>query len=59
MYKVSPLMEYLQDFRVRVLRIAIFMGLVTIFCMTFSIGIFDFNGHKIPLPYPAPLINLR
>ena len=49
---------YFLDFRVRVLRIAIFMGLVTILCMTFSIGIFDFNGHKIPLPYLGPLNNI-
>lgn len=53
MYKVSSLMEYLQDLRVRVLRIAIFMGLVTIICMTFSIGTFDFNGHTVPYPRPS------
>jgi sec-independent protein translocase protein TatC len=58
MYKEGQLMEYLQDFRVRVLRVAIFVGLVTILCMTFSIGIFNFNGYKILLPYPAPLNNL-
>lgn len=58
MYKVSPFMEYLQDLRVRISRIAITAGLATILCMTFSIGIFDFNGYKIPLPYPSPLNNL-
>jgi len=58
MYKEGQLMEYLQDFRVRLLRIVIFVGLVTILCMTFSIGIFDFNGYKILLLYPAPLNNL-
>jgi len=57
-YKEGQLTEYLQDIRMRVLRIAIFAGLVTVLCMTFSISIFDFNGYKIPLPYPSPLNNL-
>ena len=51
-------MEYLQDLRVRVSRIGIILGLATIICMTFSIGIFNFNGYRIPLPYPCPLNNL-
>ncbi len=51
-------MEYLQDLRVRVSRIGITVGLASIICMTFSIGIFNFNGYKIPLPYPCPLNNL-
>jgi hypothetical protein len=58
MYKESTFTEYLQDLRVRVSRIAIIVGLATILCMTFSIRIFDFNGYKIPLPYPSPLNNL-
>ena len=58
MYRESPFMEYLQDLRVRVSRIGITVGLATIICMTFSIGIFNFNGYKIPLPYPCPLNNL-
>lgn len=58
MYKESPFMEYLQDLRVRVSRIGITVGLASIICMTFSIGIFNFNGYKIPLPYPCPLNNL-
>ena len=51
-------MAYLQDLRMRVSRIGITVGLATILCMTFSIGIFDFNSYKIPLPYPGPANNL-
>jgi sec-independent protein translocase protein TatC len=58
MYRTSPLKEYLQDLRIRILRIAIVIGLVTAFCMTFSIENFYFSGYEIPLPYPNPLKNV-
>jgi sec-independent protein translocase protein TatC len=58
MYKESPFMAYLQDLRASVSRIVITVGLTTILCMTFSIGIFDINSYKIPLPYPGPVNNL-
>ncbi|HET7147325.1 MAG TPA: twin-arginine translocase subunit TatC [Candidatus Nitrosopolaris sp.] len=58
MYKQSPYSGYLKDLRIRVLRISITVGLGTTLCMTLSIDIFDLNGYKIPLLYPAPLNNL-
>jgi sec-independent protein translocase protein TatC len=34
------------------MRILVAIGIVTIFCLIFSISIYDFNGYKIPLPHP-------
>jgi sec-independent protein translocase protein TatC len=58
MYRVSPFKEYLQDLRTRILRIAIVVGFITTFCMTFGIDNFYFSGYEIPLPYPSPLKNI-
>lgn len=58
MYKERSFVDYLQDLRVRVIKIAIAIGTTTVFCMTFGIDIFNFNGYKIPLPYPDTLNNI-
>jgi sec-independent protein translocase protein TatC len=58
MYIVSPFKEYLADLRTRILRIAIVVAFITIFCMTFGIDNFYLNGYEIPLPYPSPMKNI-
>jgi sec-independent protein translocase protein TatC len=51
-YKERSFVEYTQDLRNRTIRILVAMCIVTIFCLFFSITIYDFNGYKIPLPHP-------
>ena len=58
MYRVSPFKEYLADLRTRILRIAIVVAFITIFCMTFDIDYFYLSGYEIPLPYPNPVKNI-
>ncbi|MFL6430939.1 MAG: hypothetical protein ACJ71X_05725, partial [Nitrososphaeraceae archaeon] len=52
MYKERSFVEYTRDLRNRIMRILVAIGIVTIFCLIFSISIYDFNGYKIPLPHP-------
>lgn len=51
-------MEYLKDLRNRVFRIAISVGVVTAFCMTFSVSFFIFADYKIPVPRLDPFNNI-
>lgn len=51
-------MEYLKDLRNRVFRIAISVGVVTAFCMTFSVSFFIFDDYKIPVPRLDPFNNI-
>ena len=52
MYKERSFVEYTEDLRKRIMRILVAISIVTIFCLVFSISIYDFNGYKIPLPHP-------
>ncbi|HKG42253.1 MAG TPA: twin-arginine translocase subunit TatC, partial [Nitrososphaeraceae archaeon] len=58
MYKERSFIDYLQEIRIRIIRIVLAVVLVTILCMTLTINIFDFNGYKIPFPYPDPSNNI-
>lgn len=58
MYKERSFVEYIQDLRIRAIRIAIVIGVASVFCMTFGIGIFNIGGYRIPLPYPDTLNNI-
>ena len=58
MYKERSFVEYIQDLRIRAIRIAIAIGVASVFCMTFGIGIFNIGGYRIPLPYPDTLNNI-
>ncbi|MGH9921334.1 MAG: twin-arginine translocase subunit TatC [Nitrososphaerales archaeon] len=58
MDRERPLMEHLQELRGRLVKIAIAVGIVTIFCVAFGIKMYDLNGQTIPLPYPDPLNNM-
>jgi sec-independent protein translocase protein TatC len=58
MYKESSFIDYLQEIRIRIIRIVLAVVLVTILCMTLTINMFDFNGYKIPFPYPDPSNNI-
>jgi sec-independent protein translocase protein TatC len=57
-YKERSFVEYIQDLRIRAIRIAIVIGVASVFCMTFGIGIFNIGGYRIPLPYPDTLNNI-
>ena len=58
MYRERSFVDYIQDLRLRVIRIAIAIGAATVFCMTFSIGIFHIGDYTIPLPYPDTFHNI-
>src|SRR5947209_2644219 len=58
MYRERSFIEYLQDLRNLIFRIAIAVGVVTLLCMTFSISFFNFDGYKIPLLRPDPFNNI-
>jgi sec-independent protein translocase protein TatC len=58
MYRERPFIDYLQEIRIRIIRIVLAVVLVTILCMTLTINMPDFNGYKIPLPYPNPSNNI-
>jgi sec-independent protein translocase protein TatC len=51
-YKERSFLEYTQELRSRLSRIFTAIGIVTIFCLTFSISIYDLDGYKILLPHP-------
>ena len=53
-----PLIEHLQELRVRLVKIALAVGIITALAVTLGIRMFDFNDYKIPLPYPDPLNNV-
>ena len=40
-YRERSFVDYIQDLRLRVIRIAIAIGAATVFCMTFGIGSFN------------------
>jgi sec-independent protein translocase protein TatC len=58
MYREGTIMEYLKDLRNRVFRIAISVGVVTAFCMTFRVSFFIFDDYKIPVPRLDPFNNI-
>jgi sec-independent protein translocase protein TatC len=58
MDRERPLMEHLQELRGRVVKIAIAIGIITAFCITFNIRTYDIIGYEIPLPYPDPINNV-
>lgn len=58
MYKERSFVDYIRDLRIRAIRIAIAIGVATVFCMTFGIDIFNIGSYRIPLPYPDTLNNI-
>ncbi len=58
MYKERSFIDYLQEIRIRIFRIVLAVVLVTVLCMTLTINMLDFNGYKIPFPYPDPSNNM-
>ena len=52
MYKERSFLEYTQQFRSIIIRIFAAIGIITIFCLTFGIRIYDLDGYKILLPHP-------
>lgn len=50
--------EHLEELRTRVLRVAIVIGVVTIFSMTFGLRPVEVGGMTFAYPYPDPLHNI-
>ena len=51
-YKQVSFLEYTGELRSRIIRIFVAIVIVTIFCLSFGISIYDLNGYEIPLPHP-------
>ena len=49
---------YLEDLRIRLIRIIITVVIISSLCMIFNIHVFDFNGFKIPILQPDPVKNM-
>lgn len=49
--------EHLEELRVRILRIAIAIGVVTIFTMTFDLRPIEVGGVQLLYPHPDPVYN--
>ena len=58
MYRERSFMDYLQEIRIRIIRIVLAVASVTILCMTLTIIKLNFNGYKIPFLYPDPSNNI-
>ena len=50
--------EHLDELRVRVLRIAIAIGIITIFAMSFDFRPIDVAGVTLAYPFPDPVSNI-
>src|SRR5919198_1578614 len=50
--------EHLEELRVRILRVAISIILITIFAMTFDVRPIEVDGVQLAYPYPDPLHNI-
>src|SRR3712207_9573297 len=50
--------EHIEELRVRILRIAVVIIIITIFAMTFDLRPIQFNGIPLAYPYPDPLHNI-
>jgi sec-independent protein translocase protein TatC len=57
-FKERSFVDYIKDLRIRAIKISIAIGIATVFCMTFGIGIFDIGGYRFPLPYPDTFHNI-
>ena len=58
MFRERSFIDYIQDLRIGAIKIAIAIGIATVFCMTFGISIFNIGGYRIPLPYPDIFHNI-
>lgn len=50
--------EHIDELRVRILRIALVVIIITIFVMTFELRPIQINGITFVYPYPNPLHNI-
>ncbi len=58
MSELHEIRYHLDDLRKRVLRIAIVMGIITVFVLTFHAEPFEFAGSTLYYPTPDPLDNI-
>ncbi|MGI0019090.1 MAG: twin-arginine translocase subunit TatC [Nitrososphaera sp.] len=52
------LREHLNELRMRVVRMAVAVIVITLFCMTFDLRPVDFGGVTLAYPYPDPIRNV-
>lgn len=50
--------EHIEELRVRILRVAVMIIVITIFAMTFDLRPIQVNGIPLAYPYPDPLHNI-
>src|SRR3712207_8856713 len=50
--------EHIEELRVRILRMAVVIIIITIFAMTFDLRPIQINGIPFVYPYPDPLHNI-
>jgi sec-independent protein translocase protein TatC len=50
--------EHLDELRIRVLRVAVSIIIITIFAMSFDLRPIDFGGVQLAYPYPDPVHNI-
>ena len=50
--------EHIEELRVRILRVAVVIIVITIFAMTFDLRPIQVNGIPFAYPYPDPLHNI-
>lgn len=58
MSELNEIHTHLNELRKRILRIAIVVGVVTMFILSFHLEPFDFQGITLYYPYPEPLDNI-
>ena len=58
MSELNEIRSHLDELRKRVLRIAIVMGIITVFVLTFHAEPFEFAGSTLYYPSPDPLDNI-
>jgi len=58
MSELNEIRSHLDELRKRVLRIAIVMGIITVFVLTFHAEPFEFAGSTLYYPTPDPLDNI-
>jgi sec-independent protein translocase protein TatC len=52
------LMEHIHELRVRVMRIAVAVIVISLFCMTFGLRTFEFSGVQLAYLFPDPIHNI-
>ena len=58
MSEIQEISKHLDELRVRILRIAIAVGIITVFILTFHLNPIEIGGIQLYYPTPEPLDNI-